>query len=191
MHRALRFPISAACVVAAFALPATAFPQETASDTLLTVDHYLDWEQPGDPQISPDGSQIVYTRRWVNKMEDKWESALWIMSADGSRQRFLVKGSNARWSPDGTRILYLADGEPKGTQLFVRWMDAEGASSQVTRVTEKPADPRWAPDGKAIAFVMLVPDSTARSISLPKAPEGATWAPAPRVVAGRHYRQER
>ena len=85
MHRALRFPISAACVVAAFALPATAFPQETASDTLLTVDHYLDWEQPGDPQISPDGSQIVYTRRWVNKMEDKWESALWIMSVDGSR----------------------------------------------------------------------------------------------------------
>jgi len=28
---------------------------------LLTVDHYLDWEQVADPQISPDGSQIVYT----------------------------------------------------------------------------------------------------------------------------------
>src|SRR5437879_2977869 len=39
--------------------------QETASDTLLTVDHYLDWEQVADPQISPDGAQIVYTRRWV------------------------------------------------------------------------------------------------------------------------------
>ena len=129
-------------------LAAPARAQETASDTLLTVDHYLDWEQVADPQISPDGAQIVYTRRWVNKLEDKWESALWIMNADGSHNRFLVKGSDARWAPDGTRILYLADGEPKGTQLFVRWMDAEGASSQVTRVTEKPADPRWAPDGK-------------------------------------------
>ena len=59
---------------AALAAPA----QETASDTLLTVDHYLDWEQVADPQISPDASQIVYTRRWVNKLEDKWESALWI-----------------------------------------------------------------------------------------------------------------
>src|SRR5947199_6204217 len=134
--------------------------QETASDTLLTVAHYLDWEQASEPQISPDGAQIVYTRRWVNKLEDKWESALWIMNADGSHNRFLVKGSDARWSPDGTRILYLADGEPKGTQLFVRWMDAEGASSQVTRVLEKPANPKWAPDGKSISFVMLVADST-------------------------------
>ena len=45
--------------------------QEITSDTLLTVDHYLDWEQVVDPQISPDGSQIVYTRRWVNKIDDK------------------------------------------------------------------------------------------------------------------------
>src|SRR5439155_10446 len=141
--------------------------------------------------LDPDGAQIVYTRRWVNKLEDKWESALWIMNVDGSHNRFLVKGSDARWSPDGTRILYLADGEPKGTQLFVRWMDAEGASSQVTRVTETPADPRWAPDGKAIAFVMLARDGTPWSISLPKPPEGAKWTPAPRVVENLHYRQDR
>ena len=179
-----------ALLLLAVAAPGAA-AQETASDTLLTVNHYLDWEQVADPQISPDGAQIVYTRRWVNKVEDKWESALWIMNADGSHNRFLVKGSDARWSPDGTRILYLADGEPKGTQLFVRWMDAEGASSQVTRVTEKPADPRWAPDGKAIAFVMLAPDSTPWSISLPKPPEGAKWTPAPRVVENLHYRQDR
>src|SRR3989449_1338633 len=172
---------------AALAAPA----QETASDTLLTVDHYLDWEQVADPQISPDGAQIVYTRRWVNKVDDKWESALWIMSVDGSHHRFLVKGSDARWSPDGRRILYLADGEPKGTQIFVRWMDAEGASSQITRVAEKPSDAKWSPDGKAISFVMVVPDSTASSISLPKAPEGAKWTAAPRVVDDLHYRQDR
>src|SRR5205814_2069255 len=115
-------------------------------------EHYLDWEQASNPKVSPDGAQIVYTRRWVNKLEDKWESALWIMSADGSHQRFLVKGSSARWSPDGTRIAYLADGEPKGTQVFVRWMDAEGAVTQVTRVEETPADARWSPDGRTLVF---------------------------------------
>jgi len=98
------------------------------------VNHYLDWEQVSNRKISPDGSQILYTRRWVNKVEDRWDAALWIMN----RRRLAPiassrKASNARWSPDGNRIAYFADGEPKGTQLFVRWMDAEGATSQVTR----------------------------------------------------------
>jgi len=44
---------------ASAAPPAAA--QETASDTLLTVEHYLDWEQVADPQLSPDGSQVIYT----------------------------------------------------------------------------------------------------------------------------------
>ena len=117
----MRSVLMAALLVA----PSVATAQETASDTLLTVNHYLDWEQVADPQVSPAGAQIIYTRRWVNQVEDRWDSALWIMNADGSRNRFLVKGSSARWSPDGTRIAYFADGEPKGTQVFVRWMDAE------------------------------------------------------------------
>jgi dipeptidyl aminopeptidase/acylaminoacyl peptidase len=165
--------------------------QERPSDTLLTVQHYLDFEQVSDPQISPDGSRIVYTRRWVNRQEDRWDSALWIMNADGSQQRFLVRGSNARWSPDGTRILYLADGEPRGTQIFVRWMDAEGAISQVTRVEKAPADPRWSPDGRRIAFTMLVTGQVKWDIPMPAAPQGANWTPAPRIVERLHFRQDR
>ena len=171
--------------------PAVMAAQETASDTLLTVNHYLDWETVSDPQISPDGSQILYTRRWVNKLEDRWDSALWIMNADGSRNRFLAKGSNARWSPDGSRIAYFADGEPKGTQLFVRWMDAEGATSQVTRVTESPTNLSWAPDGRSLAFTMLVKNEPSWRISMPAAPEGAKWTAAPRMVDRLHYRRDR
>ena len=40
----------------------------------LTLDLYLEWEQVRDPQVSPDGAQIIYTRRWVDKMNDRWES---------------------------------------------------------------------------------------------------------------------
>ncbi len=190
MHRDSRFPIPVLLAIAV-AVPAAARAQETASDTLLTVEHYLDWEQVADPQLSPDGMQVVYTRRYVNKIEDKWESALWIMSADGSKNRFLVKGSGARWSPDGARILYLADGEPKGTQVFVRWMDAEGATSQITHVTETPSNPQWSPDGKTIAFAMFVPDQEPWKISMPTAPTGAKWTEAPRIVDRLHYRQDR
>src|SRR5438034_1290130 len=40
------------------AVAVSAAAQDTASDTLLTVDHYLDWEQVADPPISPDGASL-------------------------------------------------------------------------------------------------------------------------------------
>lgn len=165
--------------------------QETPSDTLLTVNHYLDWERVGNPQLSPDGSQVIYTRTHVNKQEDRWQSELWIMQADGSRNRYLTKGSSPRWSPDGTRIAYLAEGEPEGNQLFVRWMDAEGATSQITRVEETPAGFKWAPDSKSIAFVMLLPEEETWNISMPSPPEGASWTKAPRMISKMHYQRDR
>ena len=165
--------------------------QEVPSDTLLTVDHFLDMERVGSPQISPDGSQIVFTRSRVDKMADRWQSELWIMNADGSRKRFLTKGSGPRWSPDGTRIAYLAPADPGEAQIFVRWMDAEGATSQITRVEESPTGIAWSPDGNSLGFVMLVSQKETWDISMPEPPQGATWTEAPRMVTMRNFRQDR
>src|SRR5256885_6825508 len=129
--------------------------------------------------------------RWRSRLEDKWEAALWLMNADGSHARFLVKGASARWSPDGSRIAYLADGEPSGSQVFVRWMDATGATTQVTRVTNSPGELRWSPDGRSISFAMVVPEKHDWQISMPAAPPNAKWTPAPRMVDRMHYRQDR
>jgi dipeptidyl aminopeptidase/acylaminoacyl peptidase len=173
--------------VGGFALDA----QETRSTTLLTTEHYLDWERVRDAQISPDGARIVYTREHVNKLEDKWDAETWILNSDGSQHRFLVKGSSARWSPDGKRLLYLADGEPKGSQIFVRWVDVDGPATQVTHLTEAPRNVAWSPDGKSIAFSMFEADQEKWTISMPSEPKGAKWTPAPRVVGTLHYRQDR
>jgi len=165
---------------------------QRAGDTLLTAASYLDLEQVGDPEISPDGKTIVYTRSWIDKVNDRWDSAIWIMNADGTRQRFLTKGSGATWSPDGTRIAYLAQAEePKGTQIFVRWMDAEGATSQVTRLTESPAAIKWSPDGKSIGFTAFVPSTETWAIELPAPPPNAKWTEGPKVVSRLHYRVDR
>ncbi|MGH7561024.1 MAG: prolyl oligopeptidase family serine peptidase [Gemmatimonadales bacterium] len=165
--------------------------QEKPTDTLLTVARYFDYETVSEPRVSPDGSQVVFTRRTANRMRDTFESSLWIMNADGSRQRFLVRGSNAVWSPDGTRIAYLAEAEPTGNQIHVRYMDAEGAVTQVTRVTEAPADLRWSPDGTMIGFSMFVPSESKWRIDMPTAPSGAQWTKAPRLVEALHYRADR
>src|SRR5258708_5679819 len=105
-----------------------------AQSRKLSLDIYWDMETVSDPQISPDGKQIVYTRGWIDKINDKHASDLWIMNADGSHNRKFTDGSGPRWSADGTRIAYLKDGEPRGRQIFVRWMDGEGAITQITRV---------------------------------------------------------
>lgn len=160
-------------------------------DTHLAVADYLDFEQVSDAQVSPDGSQIIYTRRWVDQQTDQMSSALWIMNADGSRHRFMVQGSNARWSPNGDRILFIANGDNDKPQIFVRWMDDEGAVSQVTRVTVTPSSPVWSPDGQQIAFVAIVPAEDTWKIDMPTAPESATWSKAPRILDRIHYRQDR
>ncbi|MGH7480974.1 MAG: prolyl oligopeptidase family serine peptidase [Longimicrobiales bacterium] len=184
IHRLLGI---AACLTLAQSLSA----QETPRSDRLTVDRYLDWEGVSDPVLSSDAAEIVYVRRHVDAMNDEWESELWLMDADGSRQRFLVDGSSPRWSPSGDRLAYVA--RPEGsetTQLFVRWM-ADGATSQVTRVIETPSGLAWSPDGDRLAFVMFVPDEDDWDIDLPEAPEGATWTKAPRIIDRVHFRADR
>ncbi len=160
----------------AFSMPAV------ASDGRLTVDRYLDWEDVANPQLSPDGKQIVYERRWVDAVNDKWETSLWIINADGSKNRFLVDGSSPRWSPDGTRIAFTAKGEPDGTQIFVRWMDAEGAVSQVSRLTARvPLISPGPPTETSIAFQMVVPPkATAAGRSTCRQSPRAPTGPSPR-----------
>ncbi|MBK8646179.1 MAG: S9 family peptidase [Gemmatimonadetes bacterium] len=181
--------LSATLLALSFALPLTA--QEKPSDSLLTVNHYLDFETVSGAQVSPDGGRIIYTRRFVDKQKDSFESSLWIMNADGSENRFLVRGGSPVWSPDGTRIAYLAEGAPGGAQVYVRWMNAEGATSQVTRATYAPADIQWSPDGKSIGFAMYQPKPDSWAIDLPAPPPGATWTAPPRYVNKVHYRADR
>ena len=175
----------------ALAWAGSAIAQNVDDPALLSVDQYLDLEAASNPQLSPDGSQIVYTRNFIDKIEDRWSSELWIMNVDGTRNRFLAKGSNPNWSPQGDRLAYLSKGEPKGTQIYVRWMDAEGAVSQITRVNETPRNIQWSPDGQSIAFMMHVPSENNWSIKMPAAPEGANWTQKPRMITSMHYQRDR
>ncbi|MGY6559036.1 MAG: S9 family peptidase [Nitritalea sp.] len=160
-----------------------------AAKTLQLEDH-LDLISVSNPQLAPDGKELIYTRGWVDKVNDSRKSELYIMDADGSRNRFFAKGSSPLWSPDGKKVAFLAAGEPSGSQIFIKHRDLEG-QTQLTRLERSPSSMVWSPDGKYIAFTMLVPNPEALSIKLPARPKGAKWLEGPRVIDKLTYRRDR
>lgn len=180
-----------AALVLPAAAPSLAAQASAQPKDRLTIADYFNWEDVSNPSLSPDGRQVLYTRTWIDQLNDRRESAVWLMNADGTKNRFLVKGSDARWSPDGTRISFVAPGEPGGAQIWVRYMDAEGATTQITRLSESPSDVEWSPDGKTIAFGMLVRQNEDWRIAMPTPPRGAKWTEPPRVVQKVRYRADR
>jgi acylaminoacyl-peptidase len=147
-------------------------------------------EYASDPQVSPDGKQVVYVRNFMDVMKDKPRSHLWFVNVDGSDHRPVTSGdaneSSPRWSPDGKRLLYVSDGGGSG-QLHCRWMD-KGETAQLTRLPSAPVSPSWSPDGKSIAFTMLVEEKEEPFVELPGKPEGAEWAKPPKVMRKLTYR---
>ena len=150
-------------------------------------------EYASDPQITPDGKQVVYVRNFMDLKKDRRRSHLWIVNVDGSDHRPVTSGDanehSPRWSPDGKRLLYLAGSPGDGpAQLYCRWMD----TAQAARLAELPAAPselEWAPDGKAVAFVMHVADKPQPLVTLPK-PDGAEWAEPFKVIRTVNYRHD-
>ena len=59
--------------------------------TLENLDVF-DMEWASNPQISPDGTKIVYQRQGFDIMTDRSASHLWIMNADGTGHRKLFEG---------------------------------------------------------------------------------------------------
>src|SRR5262245_26144606 len=96
-----------AILVSAFLLALQSPGAAQSGTRTLKLEDFLDLESAADPQIAPDASRIVFTRQWVDKVNDRRESSLWVMNPDGSKQHQLTAGGGARWSPDGTRIAYV------------------------------------------------------------------------------------
>ena len=149
----------------------------------------LEWAS--DPQISPDGSRIVYVRNFGDRMADRWRSNLWIVDAEGGDHRPLSTGDendrSPRWSPSGDRLLYVTNRE-NGSQIWIRWMDS-GVDAEITRLDRSPAGLTWSPDGEWIAFTMLVPEEhNPLDPGLPAPPEGADWGPPIKVIDAMTYR---
>ena len=160
---------------------------------LLDEETYMEMESVGSPNISPDGKQIIFTRGWVDKMNDRQASNLWIADSNGERIRELTHGnwrdSSPVWSPDGEKIAFLSDKD--GTsQIHVMWLDTREVA-QLTHVDKTPESLRWSPDGKMLVLTMFLEDTDdILEVELPDEPEGASWAEGAIIIDRLSWRRD-
>src|SRR5918911_2696719 len=107
-----------------------------------------------DPRLSPDGREVAYAVWRIDRDENAYAGAIWIVPLDGSAPpRQLTDGrrrdSAPRWSPDGSRIAFLSTRDGEEAQVYVV-SAAGGEPLRLTALDEAAGAPVWSPDGRHI-----------------------------------------
>ncbi len=155
----------------------------------------------GDPQISPDGSRILFVRDSSDAKTDSVRSEIWCVDVNTQKTRKLTAGDKRdtmpRWSPDGTQIAFVSNRTGKN-QLHL--ISPDGGEAERIATREEPSSaPVWSNDGKNIAFVASIhmepgcpfyPGAPERT-DLPELDDEKLKESVPRVIKTLHHKQDR
>jgi len=157
------------------ALPAAGQPRP------VTIDDVVDLKAVGSAEVSPDGTQVIYTVRQFEadpRERDRMNprTRIWKVSvADGaSSARQMTYGergdSQPQWSPDGRYISFVsARGTGENVQGQIQLMRADGGEAwPLTAAPEGIASYVWSPDSTRIAFIATDPRSAEDEARLKK-----------------------
>ncbi len=100
-------------------------------------------ESEGSATWSPDGKRIAY----VGKNLNPFQSAIYIIGADGKNPRPLVRHEVAqhyslRWSPDGKQILYVV-AKYEGRRVLLNQIVIRTIDGRLVKEVEMPSIAKW------------------------------------------------
>lgn len=159
-----------------------------AQDKLTLLDIY-EIEFISDPQISPDGSKILYVRNFKDVMTDKNLSNVWIVNFDGSNNQPVTTGNQVDNTPrwvSSDRIIYKSN-KTGDSHVYQFWLNSR-AEQQITNFKNNVNNIAVSPDGKQLAFTRFVDQSKGNFIKMPAKPEGAKWNDSPKYIDDLNYR---
>jgi dipeptidyl aminopeptidase/acylaminoacyl peptidase len=128
----------------------------------ITEKDLFDFIWIANPQLSPDGLRVAFTRVNVDEKRAGYETSIWTVSTSGNEPPVRMTNgkhdAQPRWSPDSKRIAFTRDGEkdetgtPKPPQIAILSL-AGGEAWIITDLPKGAANPVWSPDSKRIAFL--------------------------------------
>lgn len=146
----------------------------------------------GDPQMSPDGTRVIFTVKDSDIDKNKYATHLWMYSIHTHATTQFTFGDSTetspRWSRDGRHIAFLRN-KDKRTQIWR--VDANGGEAcLVTKLPEGSiSEIRWSPDGSKIAFAFRPAHQDWTRDAAKKREESGKSNP-PRVITRPRYRTD-
>ncbi len=176
----IRFSLALACALAAHAQKAP-----------FDVNAMLKLNRIADPQLSPDGRQVLFSVQTIDVEKNTRPRQLWIVPIEGGAPRQLTRdgtaNSRGRWSPDSKRIAFVSN---RGGSSQIWTMDPDGANAkQVTALATEADGVTFSPDGKNLVFTSDVyPDCADEACNKKKLDEETASKVKARIYTSLLYR---
>ena len=161
----LRLPAVVTAVAVISSLFAASLVAQTAAAPAkrsITDKDIFEFVWVANPQLSPDGSRVAFTRVTADEKRTGYETSIWTVATSGGEAPLrLTTGKHdgqPRWSPDGRSIAFIRGGDkddagkPKPPQIALLSL-AGGEARIITDLPKGAGNPTWSPDGKRIAFM--------------------------------------
>ena len=123
----------------------------------MSVVDFLNIPGVSNPQLSPDGTKLIYILLESDWKANKQISHLWLVKSDGDDAHQITFGhegeSGPLWSPDGKWISFLAKrNDDEENQIYIMRSDG-GEGQRLTNHKTAVSSHKWFPDSKTIYFL--------------------------------------
>ncbi len=159
MSRSRWIRLLSAAVVAA---PLGLIPLSAQAPRPMGIVDLLSVPRLTEPQISPDGRDVLFTKSDADWKSGKRITHIWRARVDGgAAPAQLTNGTEneeaARWSPDGRTIAFTTKrGENEFAQIYLLPVDG-GEAKPLTRHASAVSHIEWMPDGSGLLFTAAEP----------------------------------